>query len=68
MNHPDTAGFAVGLVPVNLLAESSPGFVWRLQTDEGDATSISVFPNSLTIVNLMCGPASDAVENERTRP
>lgn len=52
MDHPDTASFADGLVPVNTLAESSPGFVWRLQTDEGDATSIAMFDNPLTIPNL----------------
>ena len=52
MDHADTAGFAEGLDPVNSLAESTPGFVWRLQTESGDATSISVFDNPLTIVNL----------------
>ncbi len=25
---------------INALAESSPGFLWRLQTDEGNATAI----------------------------
>lgn len=25
---------------INALAEDSPGFVWRLQTDEGDAVAI----------------------------
>lgn len=52
MDHADTADFAHGLVPVNTAAEASPGFVWRLQTADGDATSISAFPNPLTIVNL----------------
>ena len=33
-------GFVEGLEPINRLADSSPGFVWRLQTEEGDATSI----------------------------
>lgn len=52
MEHPATAPFAEGLDPVNALAESSPGFVWRLQTEEGNATSIRAFPNPLTIPNL----------------
>ena len=52
MDHPATAGFADGLAPVNTLGEAAPGFVWRLQTEDGDATSISAFPNPLTIVNL----------------
>ena len=29
-----------GLEPINRLADASPGFVWRLQTAAGDATSI----------------------------
>jgi len=52
MDHADTAGFADGLMPVNSLAESTSGFVWRMQTDAGDATSIGIFPNPLTIPNL----------------
>lgn len=52
MDHPDTAGFADGLGPVNSLAESSPGFVWRLMTAAGDATAINMFPNPLIIPNL----------------
>lgn len=52
MDHTDTADFAKGLVPVNAIAESSPGFVWRLQDDSGDATSITAFDNPLAIVNL----------------
>jgi GNAT superfamily N-acetyltransferase len=52
MEHPDTGEFANGLDPVNSLAEASPGFVWRLQTDEGNATSLREFPNPLTIPNL----------------
>ena len=52
IDHPDSAGFADGLAPVNSLAESFPGFVWRLQTEAGDATSISMFPNPLIILNL----------------
>lgn len=52
IDHPDTAAFADGLAPVNALGESSPGFVWRLQDDAGDATAIRIFDNPLTIPNL----------------
>lgn len=34
------ADFVANLDRINALAESSPGFVWRLQTDEGDATAM----------------------------
>lgn len=52
MEHPHTAEFADGLDPVNSLGEASPGFVWRLQTEEGNATSLREFANPLTIPNL----------------
>jgi Domain of unknown function (DUF3291) len=37
------AGFVALLDPVNAAADAAPGFVWRLQTDDGDATSIRAF-------------------------
>ena len=36
-------GFVQALDPVNASAEAAPGFVWRLKTDEGNATSIRAF-------------------------
>jgi GNAT superfamily N-acetyltransferase len=52
LDHPDSAAFVDGLGPVNALAETTPGYVWRLQSDEGDATSIAAYPDPRTIVNL----------------
>ncbi len=40
------------LEPVNALAEASAGFVWRLQTTEGDATAVRVFDDERFIVNM----------------
>jgi hypothetical protein len=37
------AGFVAALDPVNASADGAPGFVWRLQTDEGNATSVKAF-------------------------
>ncbi len=37
---PVVAEFVAALEPVNALAERQPGFVWRLQTEDGDATAI----------------------------
>lgn len=37
---------------INALGDSSPGFVWRLQTAEGDATSIRVLNDSCILFNL----------------
>jgi hypothetical protein len=45
-------GFVDGLVPINALADGSPGFVWRLQTDAGDATAIRPYEDDRIMVNL----------------
>jgi hypothetical protein len=37
------AGFVAALDPVNAVADSAPGFVWRLQADDGNATSLRAF-------------------------
>lgn len=37
------AGFFAQLEPVNAAADGAPGFVWRLQTEEGNATAIVAF-------------------------
>ena len=37
---------------VNALAEASPGFVWRLQSEAGNATDIKPTSDSLLIVNM----------------
>ena len=46
------ADFVAQLPPINTLAEESPGFVWRLQSESGDATSIKVYDDDLVIINL----------------
>ena len=52
MDSPVMAGFASNLDRINALAEATLGFVWRLQTDEGDATAIRPFENQNMLVNL----------------
>lgn len=37
---PVMADFVANLERINALAERSPGFIWRLQTEEGDATAL----------------------------
>jgi hypothetical protein len=46
------AGFVAALEPINALADGHPGFVWRLQTDAGDATSIRPTDDDLFLVNM----------------
>ncbi len=45
-------GFASRLTEINALADAAPGFVWRLQTDDGDATSIHVFDDNMLLINM----------------
>jgi hypothetical protein len=44
--------FMAALDPINAIADAAPGFVWRLQTDEGNATSIHAFEDDLMLVNM----------------
>jgi len=43
MDSPRLADFVAGLDPVNAVADGAPGFVWRLQTEDGNATALRVF-------------------------
>ena len=52
MDGPIMADFVAQLDEINALAEASPGFVWRLKDETGNATSYQVFDNPRIIVNL----------------
>ena len=43
LDSPRLADFVAGLDPVNAVADGAPGFIWRLQTEDGNATAIRVF-------------------------
>jgi hypothetical protein len=52
MDSPLMADFAANLERINALAENSSGFVWRLQTEQGDATSIRPFKDENLLLNI----------------
>jgi hypothetical protein len=52
IDSPLMAEFVANLERINALAEHSPGFVWRLQTGDGDATAIRPFENENQLVNM----------------
>ena len=52
MDSPIMEGFRNQLDPINALADRSPGFVWRLQTEDGNATSIRPFPDERMAINM----------------
>jgi hypothetical protein len=43
LDSPALADFAAALDPVNAVADAAPGFVWRLQTEDGNATALRAF-------------------------
>jgi hypothetical protein len=43
LDAPLLADFVAALDPVNAVADAALGFVWRLQTDDGNATSVQAF-------------------------
>ena len=49
---PRIAEFMQRLDEINALAEASPGFVWRLQSEQGNATDIILTDNPLFLVNM----------------
>ena len=49
---PRMEGFTGRLDTINALAEASPGFVWRMQSESGNATDIPVGEDPLLIANL----------------
>jgi len=51
LDSPVMADFVANLDRINALAESSPGFVWRLQTEQGDATALRPLGDNV-IVNM----------------
>ena len=49
---PLMAGFTTRLDELNALADSSPGFVWRLQTSAGNATYFRPYEDNRILMNM----------------
>lgn len=52
LDDPAMAGFVARLDEINALADGSPGFVWRLQTEEGNATYLRPYDDDRILVNM----------------
>jgi heme-degrading monooxygenase HmoA len=59
LDDPRMSGFVDRLADINALAESSPGYVWRLQGESGDATGFKVSEDPQVIVNLTVWETAD---------
>jgi hypothetical protein len=63
IDDPVMAGFVARLEPLNALADTSPGFVWRYQPDAGDATEVRVFEDELILFNMSVWQSVESLEN-----
>ena len=61
IDDPRTAEFVDGLERINALAEGADGFIWRLQTEDGDATAIRAYDDDLIIVNMSVWTSLEAL-------
>jgi len=52
LDDPQIAGFVAKLDEINALADKSPGFVWRLQSNEGNATNIRPYEDGRILLNM----------------
>jgi hypothetical protein len=52
LEDPLMADFVANLGPINALADNRPGFVWRFQTEAGDATAVRPYADEWLIINL----------------
>ncbi len=60
---PSVAGFMENLDHINAQADAAEGFVWRLQSEQGNATDIQIFPNPLELVNMSVWESVDTLKS-----
>ena len=61
VEEPLMEGFMSRLDEINAIADTSPGFVWRLQTEDGNATSIHAFDDPMMLVNMSVWESIDVL-------
>lgn len=52
VDDPKMADFVSQLASVNALADAAPGFVWRLQSEAGNATDVPYSDDPFVLVNM----------------
>ena len=63
IDDPRIAGFVSQLGPINALADSAPGFVWRLQSESGNATDVPFSDDPFVIVNMSVWESVEALRD-----
>jgi hypothetical protein len=61
LDDPIMDGFRTQLDPINALADRSPGFVWRLQTADGNAMAIRPMADERMAINMSVWESIDAL-------
>jgi heme-degrading monooxygenase HmoA len=61
LDSPQLAGFVARLAEINALAEGSPGFIWRFQTEDGDATAVRPYDDDRILVNFSVWESPEAL-------
>ncbi|MGV9450417.1 DUF3291 domain-containing protein [Streptomyces sp. NPDC003635] len=61
LDSPELKDFVDALDPVNADADSADGFVWRLQSEGGDATDIPVLGDEWLIINMSVWRDTDSL-------
>jgi hypothetical protein len=67
LEDPLMAGFVAQLDGINALADRSRGFVWRLQTDDGNATGIRAFDDERILFNMSVWESIEALHEHAYR-
>lgn len=64
LDAPLLADFVAALAPVNARADRAPGFVWRMATEDGDATAVRGFGDDpRLIINLSVWESLEALRD-----
>src|SRR5438876_60980 len=63
IDDPKIAEFVAELEPINALADQAPGFVWRLQSESGNATDIAYGDDPFIIVNMSVWQSIEALRD-----
>lgn len=62
LDDPVMEGFTARLDPLNEIADSSPGFIWRYVSEDGDTTEAEVFDDELVLFNMSVWESVEALE------
>ncbi len=63
LNDPIMAGFVNRLEEINALADASPGFVWRLIVNDGNATYLRPFGDPRMLLNMSVWETVEELRN-----